>query len=377
MKLSAISSLVRGSNWWYSKIPPLLAIAYAEIALQRLAPGAAIGRVAALLASACCVAAYGHVLNDICDIETDRLAGKTNAMARLTRTQRAALCLALAAAGLTPWLFTGLDRAGALLLACLYALPAAYNVPPVRLKGHGFWGVLADAAQAHAVPTVFTVILFSHLATAPDRYSATFGVTAVTWATCRGLRDILRHQLWDMENDARSGVTTFVTHAGPERIRLLVNRVLFPGEVLALGGMGIVLYAFAPWLVLFLLALGALFLLARLTGVWQLSFNPASPALPAAAPGSHAHHAHAYVPLVEFYTAWPALGLALHLSVQDRWFIPLAVLHLALFGDSVRKQVLDLGGLLNGLLRTVRRAYWALYARLSELYRRVRRPDTK
>lgn len=377
MKLSAVSGLVRGSNWWYSKIPPLLAVAYAEIALQRLGPGVALSRIAALLVSACCVAAYGHVLNDICDIETDRLAGKTNAMARLTRTQRAALCLGLAAAGLAPWLFTGLDRASALLLVCLYALPVIYNVPPVRLKEHGFWGVLADAAQAHAVPTLFTVTLFSHLSPAPARYTVAFGTLAVAWAACRGLRDILRHQLWDRENDARSGVTTFATRTEPERIRLLVNRGLFPGEVLALGGMGIILYGFAPWLVLCMLALGALFLIARLAGVRNVSFDPAAPALPASAPDADAHHAHAYVPLVEFYTVWPVLGLALHLSCLDRWFISLAVLHVALFWDAIRKQVLDLGGLLYGLLKTVRRAYWAQYARASKLYRKMRQRNTK
>ena len=377
MKLSAVSGLVRGSNWWYSKIPPLLAVAYAEIALQRLAPGVALSGVAALLVSACCVAAYGHVLNDICDIEADRRAGKTNAMARLTRTQRAALCLALAAAGLAPWLVTGLDRASALLLACLYALPVIYNVPPVRLKEHGVWGVLADAAQAHAVPTLFTVTLFSHLALAPARYTAAFGSLAVAWATCRGLRDIMRHQLWDRENDVRSEVTTYATRAGPERIRLLVNRAIFPGEVLTLGGIGIIIYSVAPWLVLCLLALGALFLIARLAGVWNVSFDPAAPALPASMPGADAHHAHAYVPLVEFYTVWPVLGLALHLSCVDRWFIPLVVLHVALFWDALRKQVADLGSLLYGLLKTARRIYWAQYAEASKLYRKVRRRNTK
>ncbi len=371
------SALVRGSNWWYSKIPPLLAVAYAEIALQRLGPGVALSGVAALLVSACCIAAYGHVLNDICDVEADRRAGKTNAMARLTRTRRVALCLGLAAAGLTPWLFTGLDRAGALLLACLYALPVIYNMPPVRLKEHGFWGVLADAAQAHAIPTLFTVTLFAHLALAPARYTAAFGTLAVAWATCRGLRDILRHQLWDRENDVRSGVTTFAARTEPERIRLLVNRGLFPGEVLALGGMAIILYRFAPWFVLWLLALGALYLIARLAGVWKVSFDPAAPALPASTPGADADRAHAYVPLVEFYTVWPVLGLALHLSCVNRWFIPLAVLHVALFWDAVRKQVADLGSLLYGLLKTARRVYWAQYAQASKLYRKVRQRNTK
>lgn len=376
-RLAALPALVRGSNWWYSKIPPLLAVAYAEIALQRLAPGIAIGRVAALLVSACCVAAYGHVLNDICDIEADRRAGKPNAMARLTPGQRAALCLGLAAAGLAPWLFTGLDRASILLLACLYALPAIYNAPPVRLKERGVWGVLADAGQAHAVPTLFTVTLFSHLSPAPSRYTAAFGALAVVWAACRGLRDILRHQLWDRENDVRSEVTTYAVRTEPERIRRLVNHGLFPGEVLALGGLGIILYGVAPLFVACMLALGALFLIARLAGVWSVSFDPAAPALPASAPDADAHHAHAYVPLVEFYTVWPALGLALHLSCADRWFISLAVLHVALFWDAVRKQVADLGSLLYGLLKTARRVYWAQYAQASKLYRKVRRRNTK
>lgn len=350
MKLSAVSGLVRGSNWWYSKIPPLLAVAYAEIALQRLGPGVALSRIAALLVSACCVAAYGHVLNDICDIETDRLAGKTNAMARLTRTQRAALCLGLAAAGLAPWLFTGLDRASALLLVCLYALPVIYNVPPVRLKEHGFWGVLADAAQAHLAPTLFVMAAFSGLTTHMDLASAAFAALAAAWALFRGLRDIMRHQLWDKAADAAGGVSTFVAGRSPEQIRLFINRVCFPVEALTLGGLALVIWTFSPWACCVFAAYAALFGIARIAGAWTPPFDPGAPTPPASwtSPGDGR-----YVPLNEFYRVWPSLVLAASLVTQDFRHLVVLALHVAFFHSAITKQARDLFQLVAQLLRSL------------------------
>lgn len=74
---SSFSKVIRSQDWWLYKLPPLLAIAYAEILLIH-----PIITVLTFLLSISSVAAYGYIVNDIFDIEIDCKAGKSNAMAQ-------------------------------------------------------------------------------------------------------------------------------------------------------------------------------------------------------------------------------------------------------------------------------------------------------
>lgn len=346
-RLSRFSRLVRGSNWWASKIPPLLTVAYAYIGLEAVPPGRAIPALMGLLASAGCVAAYAHVVNDIADIEADRRADKPTAVAQLSVAQRLALCLLLAAAGCVPWFFVRLNTVAAGLLAVIYVLPLAYAIPPIRLKERGVWGIITDAGYAHAVPTLFVATLFTSLAESASQLSLLLTITATAWAFFLGVRGILIHQLWDRANDVKAGVRTLVVDIGPERVEQLAARFIFPGEVLTLATLAVVVYTFAPVLILFFVLYAVIFQLARLTHVWNVPFRPASTT------------AGSYVPLLEFYSVWPALGLAVVLALRDPVHSVVLVLHVALFNRMVRKQVRDLlimfAGLWHKLLEETRR----------------------
>ncbi|MEO1376459.1 MAG: hypothetical protein AAFW70_19600 [Cyanobacteria bacterium J06635_10] len=87
-KFFSFFNLLRGNDWWFYKIPPLLAIAYAQILIQDTPPQQSIVTLLSLLISMFFVAAYGHVVNDIFDIEIDSQAGKQNRMASLSKRQR-------------------------------------------------------------------------------------------------------------------------------------------------------------------------------------------------------------------------------------------------------------------------------------------------
>ena len=98
-RLDAVSRITRSDNWWYSKIPPLLLVAY--VALLSATPGLsiALAAIVGVLFSLCCVAVFGHVINDIFDVDEDRRVGKPNAMAERSTWQRVTLCVVPAAAG--------------------------------------------------------------------------------------------------------------------------------------------------------------------------------------------------------------------------------------------------------------------------------------
>lgn len=247
-KFLSLFNLLRGSDWWFYKIPPLLAVAYAEILLQTPPPQKALVTLLALLASMFFVAAYGHVVNDIFDIEVDRRADKPNRIAALSISQRILLCISLAVAGLVPWLLTSFSTQSALLLTGIYTLLTVYSAPPLRLKERGFWGVLTDAAAVHAVPTLFVATVLSQITNLPQPESVALATVATLWAALVGIRGIVLHQIWDRENDIASGVNTLVVSIGVEPARSWLSFLIFPCEMLLLALLIFVISQFAPLL---------------------------------------------------------------------------------------------------------------------------------
>ncbi|MDJ1170552.1 UbiA family prenyltransferase [Roseofilum sp. BLCC_M154] len=231
-----IQKLIRSQEWWLYKIAPLLTIAYAETLLLQLPPTTATLTTLTALLSITSVAAYGYLLNDICDIETDQKANKPNAAAQLQPWQRLLLCLLFLSIGFAAPLLTHLGTIPLALLTANYLLPTLYSVPPLRLKERGIWGILSDAAGAHLVPTLFVAAPLLSQTPDPPRNALLFTGIAATHAFFVGLRGILLHQLWDRANDLNAGITTFVTQRQPETVQRWINRLVFPVELLLLGG---------------------------------------------------------------------------------------------------------------------------------------------
>lgn len=331
-RIALFLNLLRGSDWWFYKIPPLLAIAYTEILLQSPSPQTALVKLLALLASMFFVAAYGHVINDIFDIEVDRRANKPNRMAALSIFQRILLSISLAVAGLVPWLLTGFSTQSALLLAGIYTLLTVYSAPPLRLKEKGLWGVVADAAAVHAVPTLFVATVFSQLANPSQSESVTFATVATLWAFLVGIRGIVLHQIWDRENDEAAGVNTLVVKVGTETARSWLSFLIFPCEILLLGLLVFVISQFAP-------LLGGFFILyVILRGI---NTHLTSPPVFDPAPAQKAS-----VPAHDFYEAWLPLALLVLLSVREASFIPLLAFHIVLFYPAIVKRLVEFNPLL-------------------------------
>ncbi len=331
-RLLSLFNLLRGSEWWFYKIPPLLAIAYAEILLQTPPPQKALVTLLALLASMFFVAAYGHVINDIFDIEVDRRADKPNRMAVLSISQRLLLCISLAVAGLVPWLLTGFSTQSALLLAGIYTLLTIYSAPPLRLKERGFWGVMTDAAAVHAVPTLFIATVLSQITNLPQPESVTLATVATLWAALVGIRGIVLHQIWDRENDVASGVNTLVVRIGIEPARSWLSFLIFPCEILLLGLLMFVISQFAP-------PLGGVFAVYII--LRGINTHLTSPPVFDPAPAQRA-----YVPAHDFYEAWLPLTLLVLLSIREATFIPLLAFHVVLFYPAIVKRLVEFNPLL-------------------------------
>jgi len=163
-RLAATVAFARPGNWFVSKIPPLLAIAYIDMRRFELAPAAALRLLGGALVSIFCVAIYGHVVNDMFDLKADRLADKVNRPAAMRPIWRWLPALGFLGAGFVPAAALHYPAGAVALLAFNYLWPTIYSVPhldgPVcagrRRRRHRRVGgkivVLAGAAQPGVSP---------------------------------------------------------------------------------------------------------------------------------------------------------------------------------------------------------------------------------
>ncbi len=320
--IGSLFNLLRGQDWWFYKIPPLLAIGYAEILTQDISPQPSFTTLLALTVSMFFVAAYGHVVNDIFDIEVDEKAGKPNRMASLSKGQRTGLSLGLAVLGLIPWWWIGFNATSGILLAAIYLLLTVYPAPPLRLKERFVFGAVADAATVHAVPTLLVATVFANLAVSSSPDNNFLAIIATTWAFAVGIRGILLHQIWDRDNDFKSGIQTLATKFGVGTLRFGINSIVFPVEAILSSVLVLIIAQSAP---LFLVPCAAYCLMLLL--IMPDEFNP-SPT------------EKSYIILHDFYEVWLPLSLLILLSLHQPIFLILLVVHIVLFYPAIQQRVL-------------------------------------
>lgn len=320
--------IIRSHDWWLYKIPPLLAIAYAEIILLDLPVLQSVLTVSALIFSIACVAAYGHIINDSFDIEADQQVGKSNSMAQFLPWQRALFCLVLAGMGFILPILMNFGTLPTVLLGINYLLPTLYSAPPFRFKEKGILGIISDAAGAHAIPTLFVATTFSHLIASPPLQVTGLAIAATAWSFFAGVRGILLHQLWDRYNDLRSGVNTLVTEFDVEKVRFWMSHIIFPLELLLLGSLLLVISHSTPLVVVFTI----LYFLLKIT-LFKLDPTATFDLAPVQ---------KSYVIPHDFYEVGFPLILTTALSLRNEWFAILLVLQVILFYSGIKKRITNL-----------------------------------
>jgi len=241
--------LIRTNNWWDSKIPPVLAMFYATAMIYDVPVAAAVRGLALIVFVGICAGSYGHIINDVFDVEVDEKAGKPNQMARFAPWQRLAFCVLTLALGFVPALVFPYSRLSIALLCIEYLLPTVYSIPPLRLKERGALGVLCDSLGAHAVPCLYAVsVMANEAAVPPARYVwliPALVVTGFVWSLCLGIKGIIIHEFEDRAGDLQAGVSTLATGLNFRAVRLPVNRV-YVLELMAFAGLLAVLAPVAP-----------------------------------------------------------------------------------------------------------------------------------
>jgi 4-hydroxybenzoate polyprenyltransferase len=261
----------RASEWWGYKFAPLLATAYATVALSGGPLLPLVPRLLGLLLAFTVGAVYVSLINDWTDRADDQAGAKVNRLAQVPgRWLAGAVALTVGVGVAFGWYFWRVSPLAGLLYLGAWVAYSLYSVPPLRLKARGIWGLLADATGAHVFPQLLTVVLLSNWAGAAPApaWLAAVGV----WALGSGLRNILWHQLGDAGPDAQAGVNTFVVRHGLANSRRLATGSL----VVEVAGLGALLYlGHQPWAWLALAIYGLLVIMR--VRVWRLPIVIAQP----------------------------------------------------------------------------------------------------
>jgi 4-hydroxybenzoate polyprenyltransferase len=322
--------VLKAEKWWNDKAPPVFGLAYYLLATgANVVPlGPCLLAMAAFITAFIGVAGYGHVLNDLGDIEIDRAAHKANTMQGRKGLHSALIIAALLAMAWLPWLILPANRWNLSYIGIQLLLLTLYAAPPLRLKARPVPGVITDALYAYLVPMLITWTTWSRLGGLAKPQPVLLAAL-IPWSLCAGLRGILVHQDGDAANDAAVGLCTFVAQYGHARTLWLLTRIVLPAEIASFALMTMTLARELRFYLVFVL-LFFLWRVFQLACLWDIPVD-----LPWRLSSDQAVTLYGYRFLGEFYTAWFPVFMLAALCFRSPVILPLAFLHLALFRTGV------------------------------------------
>lgn len=225
--------VIRANEWWYSKLPPLLAIAFATASMssaQELFKSSLW--ILFLLSGIIVGAIYVSVINDISDLDEDLASGKSNRIQKVPKKYRWLIPIACILAGVGIDFLIYPDILSSILYFGPWVTFSMYSLPPFRLKNKGIWGVFADALGSHLFLSLLMVSSISYITNQTINW---IWFTSVgVWSLCYGLRGILYHQFMDRANDIKVNLNTFASKIEPQRFRTTSGLIMCL-EIIAFG----------------------------------------------------------------------------------------------------------------------------------------------
>lgn len=329
--------LIRVAEWWEHKFTPIFGTVFATAILLEIPFAELFKPIFFLFVALIPGASYVSLINDLTDIEDDRLAGKENNFAGKSKTLGIVLICICIAFGITVLFF--LQQTSFTLYLSAWLVFTLYSVPPFRLKKRGILGVFCDALGASVFPQLFAVAFLVQWFIKEMNFLWIILIGA--WSLCFGLRGILWHQLKDRENDLKAGVSTFVQRYKTSTIQTTSKWILLPPEMLALvlilmlstsyfGFIALTIYFFLEWL---------------RSALWKIDMVIVTSA--------NQHH----LLMDEFYGVfYPIVCLACGFNLSPYYFL-LAVIYIVIFPHRIWQLFSEIIRLLIQLLSESKKAF--------------------
>lgn len=313
--------LLRANIWWNAVVPQVLGWVYFVWLAEPSLNHQHIERFAFFFVSLLSISAFGYVLNDYYDIESDRVSGKKNSLSDSGIS--AGIILVPLIIGLVAWAFLPIRTGATVLFALQIVALFFYSAPPLRLKQRAAWGVLADAFYGHINPVFITLTTFIISYTCGGLEGLAFFSLVFICTLLKGVRNILLHQLDDRKKDSKGGINTFVVKNGALFSLNLINKLL-PAEAFFTFCLAIAIsVAFPPFFLSILLF--TVFTYLKFSG-WKLAYLPKR----------QLKFKFLYF-LNDYYEGWVPVFFLILLSVQNHNFLFILVAHLILFPAFITK----------------------------------------
>lgn len=193
---------IRYKEWLTSKIP-LMAVPMLGYMISQ---GTTTGSVLLLVqwvVFLMCFYAFGYIINDYADREADKIVGKENSLIHVSKFNAAMRVFVVFVCGFLVAIYNHYDIKSLLIVIAIYILGASYSAKPFRFKEKGILGVIVSSFAQRSMPLLLLV-----------SYINIDVVELVLWMVLGfavGLRYIFIHQYIDLDNDLKSGITTFLT----------------------------------------------------------------------------------------------------------------------------------------------------------------------
>lgn len=324
--------ILRANIWWNAIVPQVLGWIYfcwlfngIEL-FKDIYPSFFLLRVLCFFISLISISAFGYLLNDWCDVETDAATGKVNHLSNLKPVWRFMVVVTPLIIGCVFWLPVS-KIATALFVLQIIAL-IAYSVPPVRLKARSFWGVAADAFYGHINPVFITLFAFDFFGGDEIRHKILLAAVLLPAILFKGVRNILLHQLDDRKGDQKASIKTFVVKNGALFTLNFINNLL-PFEIFLSILLSLALSFFFPPFFICLLFFSVVTYL-KFSG-WKLAYLPKR----------QFKFKFLYF-LNDYYEGWLPVFFLILLSVRTPAFLILLLLHLFLFSSFYKQLWKDL-----------------------------------
>lgn len=239
--------MLKADKWWVFKIAGGLLTVVLLTALAGIDVNAAYWwALGKLFGAFILLAIYGHLVNDISDLEIDAKAGKSNIVNTLGKggsiigiLLTGILAIVLATSIGSVWV--------AVMVVIQISLNAIYSLKPIRLKERGVVSVLVTGFYERSLP--YAMIGATLLETS-DRQLSVFMVY-LAWSYVWEIRNHLNGQIADLEADAMHGVRSLASLHGVEKLQawmwrlFLMELLLFCSWVFQFGhSLEVLIFAF-------------------------------------------------------------------------------------------------------------------------------------
>ena len=257
-------SYVRANQWWAFKAAPILGFTYLYFYLFTFS---FTDKIIIFFLSAMTIlgiAGFGYFINDLCDIEPDKKAGKKNPFDGKSFLFIIQVGIVLTVLALTPWIFLRSKMVIWVLLSFQIILYLLYALPHIRLKEKSIWGPICDALYGHAVPITIACLTYEQYVGGNLPYNEQlFFAVLFIWQFFKGMRNIFLHQLEDYDNDNKAHIQTLTTEKGQDAIYKSIIRVILPLEFILMVAFLFILVPFLPWIILYLIFFFVIYILGH------------------------------------------------------------------------------------------------------------------